>query len=199
MDVAGALGRRVDALTAFGAAFALVFVAEIGDKSQLVVLAQASRAHPARVLAEAVAAFLLLSALAVTVGTLVARAVPEWVVALVSGALFVLFGVLAAVEARHPKPAKERGAGTTFALIAVAELGDKTQVATAALAASAGHAVAVGLGAWAAMSVGALLMVAAGAWLQARVKPKARAIGTAVAFLLAGVGTLGWAAWLATR
>ncbi|HJQ93267.1 MAG TPA: TMEM165/GDT1 family protein, partial [Candidatus Thermoplasmatota archaeon] len=50
------------AFLAFATALLVVFLAEMGDKSQVALLAQAARHRPARVLAEALAAFAVLAA-----------------------------------------------------------------------------------------------------------------------------------------
>ena len=185
---------------AFGAAFAVVFLAELGDKSQLFLVAQATRRPPWRVLVEAVAAFALLTALAVTVGALLAQWVSGFFLALVSGLLFLTFGVLAMREAgREAVPAEDPSArlriGGTFGLLIVVEMGDKTQLATAALAASSGHMLATGLGAWAAESLCAVLAVAVGAGLRGKLDPRRRAAWSAVLFFVVGIVTLGYAVW----
>lgn len=191
------------ALVAFATAFGVVFLAEMGDKSQVVLLAQAARHGPWRVLAEASVAFAVLVALAVTVGATAARFLPGWLLAVASGALFLAFGFLALREAREAEgPEGEddpvaRRRGGTFVLILVSEMGDKTQVATAALAASSGHAIATGLGSFAAEVLASLLAVLAGAWLGRRVTRRVRAWAAATVFLVAGAATLAVGLWLA--
>src|SRR5687768_16914827 len=103
----------------------------MGDKSQFVLLAQAARHPPWRVLAEASAAFAVLVALAVTVGAAAARFLPGWLLATASGLLFLAFGALAIREAREPEGEEEDPVasrrGGTFALVLLSEMGDKTQ------------------------------------------------------------------------
>lgn len=189
-------------LTAFGVALGVVFLAEMGDKSQFVLLAQAARQPALRVLAEALAAFAVLVAVAVTVGAAAARLLPDWLLAIASGLLFLVFGVLAVREAREAQAQAESDPvaprrGGTFALILVSEMGDKTQLATAALAASSGLAVATGLGAFAGEALASVLAVVAGAWLGRRVSRRARAWASATLFILLGVLTLAVGLWLA--
>jgi putative Ca2+/H+ antiporter (TMEM165/GDT1 family) len=186
---------------AFALALGAVFLAELGDKSQLLLMAQASRHPPLRVLAEAVLAFAFLTVLAVTVGVLVANVVPALVLEALSGALFLAFGAFAVREAASLRDAADDPVaslrhGGTLALVVVSEMGDKTQLATAALAASGGHALATGLGAFAALALSSALAVAAGGWLSGRLEPRRRAAISAILFLALGVATLGHAVWV---
>lgn len=188
------------ASAAFAMALGVIFLAELGDKSQVLLIAQATRHPPLRVLAEAVLAFAFLTVLAVTVGALVARAVPLFVLEVVSGLLFLLFGALAARQAAATKDAAEDPVaslrhGGTLSLVVVSEMGDKTQLATAALAASGGHAVATGFGAFGALALSSALAVAAGGWLSRRLEPHRRAAISAILFFALGLATLGHALW----
>lgn len=191
------------AVIAFATAFGVVFLAEMGDKSQLVLVAQAARHRPVRVLAEALAAFAILVALAVTVGAAVARWLPGWLLAVASGVLFLVFGFLALREAREPAgtdggtDAAPSRRGGTFVLVLVSEMGDKTQVATAALAASSGAVLATGLGSFAGEAAASVLAVFAGAWIGRRLSRRTLAWMSATAFLVLGVATLAVGLWLA--
>jgi putative Ca2+/H+ antiporter (TMEM165/GDT1 family) len=195
-------------LLALATAFGVIFLAEFGDKSQILLVAQAARSGHVRVLIEAVLAFAVLTALAVTVGAIVARFVPEALLAIFSGLLFLLFAVHALREARegedeheheHDHDATKLRYGGTFALVFAAEMGDKTQLATAALAAWSGRAFATGLGSWLAESASAVLAVAAGRWLSGRVSSKATEYGSALLFLVVGLATLGYGVWALVR
>ncbi len=76
--------------------FALVFMAELGDKTQIAVFTLAAQTHsPWSILIGAGGALLLSSVLAVLLGTLAARFIPEHAVRLIhygAGALFILIG-----------------------------------------------------------------------------------------------------------
>ena len=79
------------------AAFALIFLAEFGDKTQLAVLALASRGRsPVGVAIGAGSALLLTTLIAVGVGGTLSRFLPEpatHAVRYVAGALFIAVGV----------------------------------------------------------------------------------------------------------
>ena len=80
--------------------FVMIFLAELGDKTQLSTFAFASRARsPLSVFIGASVALVLTSFIAVVLGEVVGRLVPEKLVKVVAGLLFVGFGVWTIVEA----------------------------------------------------------------------------------------------------
>jgi len=178
------------------AAFAVVFLAELGDKTQLVALTLAGRYPAVKVLAALGAAIALLQTLSVTAGALISEAVPDDAIAIGAGLLFLGFAVWTwrssdedevddEVRALAPRAGLVSVAGAFF----LAELGDKTMLTTAGLAADRG-AVPVWIGSFAAMLAATALAVVAGKALTRRVKPDTlRRVG-AVAFAVVGVLTL---------
>lgn len=170
----------------FALAFVVVFTAELGDKSQLIVLAQAQRHRPWRVLAEASLAFAILAALAVTVGAFLADRLPRQPVLWASAALLVGFGLFTLL--RKPEAHGPVRTGATFLLVFVGELGDKTQLATAALALR-GNAWATGLGGWLAETTAAALAIAAGTLLHRVLTPRRQTIVSGSLLLAAGLFT----------
>lgn len=182
----------------FAATFGLLFVAEIGDKTQLTVLALAARRRPLAVLGGAAAAFALLTLLAVVVGAAIAEVAPVALVKSASGLLFLVFGLLALRESgkaetvdrrNHRHPALE-----AFVLILGAEFLDKSQLATASLA-SGGHPIATGLASFLALMTSSVLAVATGGWLAKRVPAKFLRWGAGGLFLAVGFWLLGTATW----
>ncbi|MCX7097954.1 MAG: TMEM165/GDT1 family protein [Methylococcales bacterium] len=150
-----------------GTSFALIIVAEMGDKSQLVCMALASRHKPMPVLLGAIAAFALLNTLAVVFGVAIANWLPDYLVAAIVAFLFAAFGIhaLQVKEEDEEEVIKEKsGHGiffTTFFLITVAEFGDKTQLAVVALSSTAAP-IAVWLGATTALATTSGLGILAG-------------------------------------
>jgi putative Ca2+/H+ antiporter (TMEM165/GDT1 family) len=77
-------------------AFGLIFLAELGDKTQLAVLALATERGPWAVFLGAGLALLVSTAIAVALGTIVKGYLPAGAlrgVRYVAGAVFILFGV----------------------------------------------------------------------------------------------------------
>jgi putative Ca2+/H+ antiporter (TMEM165/GDT1 family) len=79
----------------FVSAFGLIFLAELGDKTQLAAMAMAARSEsPLTVFLGAMAGFGLLTLIGVAFGGLLSKFVPELYVRIGSGLLFILFGLL---------------------------------------------------------------------------------------------------------
>lgn len=185
-------------VTDVGAAFVVVFLAELGDKTQLVALTLAGR-HPAlKVLASLAGAIAVLQTLSVTAGALISRAVPDRAIAVGAGLLFLGFAVWTwrSVDEHEDEDvpgARNVGLYSVAVAFFLAELGDKTMLTTAGLAADRG-AVPVWLGSFGAMLAATALAVLAGRALTTRVLPHTlRRIG-AGAFAFVGVLTLASAA-----
>lgn len=175
-------------------AFALLFLAEMGDKSQLLVMTLAHRYRPVSVIAGSFAAFALLNLLAVGVGQALFDWLPQGWLLLVAGGLFLFFGVRSWQDANSGEgdaeiPARNRGGFLqSFSLIFVAELGDKTQLAMLALVASTGDLWAVLFGGTLALWSVSLLGVLFGCTLLRRLPT--HWVHRAAALLFIGFGLL---------
>ena len=94
-----------DLTRAFFTTFAAVFVAELGDKTQLATMALAGTAESARarwiVFAASAAALVATSALGVLGGGIVSRYVRPTTIERAAGVLFVVLGVVMLVRARR--------------------------------------------------------------------------------------------------
>jgi putative Ca2+/H+ antiporter (TMEM165/GDT1 family) len=161
-----------DLLTAFG----LVFLAELGDKSMLLAVAFALRYRPWPVLGGiAIAAFTMLG-LATVVGAALGAALPERAVAIGGGLLFLGFGVwtLLGDDDDDDEAGSLRSSSVLLGVTAaffVAEFGDKTMLATLALAGGQAPVptwLGAGAGMTAASGIAIALAVAAGARLPER-------------------------------
>lgn len=171
------------------AAFLAVFVAEFGDKSQLVTLTMACRYPPLQVLAGAMLAFAVVVGLAVGVGGIVASYVPHTLAAILSGAFFIAVGIFTYYRKKEHNEACEGKAGffQTLTMVFFAEFGDKTQLAAMFLAASLGYPLAVFAGAMMALLINQILAVYLGSQFIARINPRYIRIGSAVLFVTIGL------------
>jgi putative Ca2+/H+ antiporter (TMEM165/GDT1 family) len=162
-------------------AFATVFPAELPDKSMVATIVLVTRyRRPALVWVGVVAAFSVHVVVAVAAGSALGL-LPEDVVQVAVGLLFTLGAVLLVRAARRShleeEAAELRATARTanalvgsFALIALAEWGDLTQLATASLAAKSGEPVSTGLGALAALASVAAIAAAFGRHLVTRIR-----------------------------
>lgn len=124
----------------------VVAVSEIGDKTQLLSLLLAARfKRPMPIIAGILLATLFNHALAGAVGGLIADLVNPMVLRWGLGALFVGMGIWALIPDKLDDDDSVKDAATFFGIFWIttvtfflAEMGDKTQLATAALAARLG-------------------------------------------------------------
>ncbi|WP_257457355.1 TMEM165/GDT1 family protein [Archangium lipolyticum] len=119
--------------------FVLVAASEMGDKTQLLAFSLASRFRkPWVVMAGILVATLANHALAASVGSWVSAHVPPRVMAGILAALFIGFGLWTLKPDTLDETASPARFGpfiTTVILFFLAEMGDKTQFATVAVAA----------------------------------------------------------------
>ena len=175
------------------ATFGLIALAEMGDKTQLIVIALSTRYSRIHVFAGLMAAFIVLTALAVGVGEVVVAFISPEVIGIAAGLLFILFGVITILiddsddNGNVKNPGARSAFMTAFSLIALAELGDKTELAVIALSAQYHAPIMVFLGAVLGLGLVSALGVAIGGKLQTMVSMKKLRIGSGVLFLVFGV------------
>ena len=147
--------------------FALIFVAELPDKTMIATLILGSRYRPVLVWIGATAAFGVHVTIAVLAGRLLALLPHAWVegvtaVLFVAGAVYLLVVTEDEEEAEGEEEADAAPAGlkpiaTAFVVIFVGEFGDLTQILTANLAAKYHDPWSVFVGAFAALAAVAAL------------------------------------------
>lgn len=133
------------------------FIAEMGDKTQLMLLAMTSKFKLKDILLGTGVAILVLNGLAVLAGGLVSTVVPTWLIRLIAGAAFLFFAATTLKgdddEEENVKDRKIKFAPlSVFCTFFVAELGDKTQLTAITFGANEGLSAAVVV--WLACSLG---------------------------------------------
>jgi putative Ca2+/H+ antiporter (TMEM165/GDT1 family) len=84
----------------FVSSFFIIFLAELGDKTQLSTFAFASKSKaPLSVFLGASSALIMTTLLAVVLGGAIGRIVPEKIMKIVAAAVFIVFGLLTLIEA----------------------------------------------------------------------------------------------------
>ena len=178
-------------MEAFWIAFLMIFVAEMGDKTQLVALCLASRFNAWVVLGSITLATLVVHIFSVLLGGGVGKFLPaEWI-SLTAALAFIGFGLWTLrgdeLDDENCGAAPVRSpfwlVTTTFFL---AELGDKTMLSTVTLA--TGHAlIPVWLGSTLGMVVADGLAIIVGLILGKKLPERAIKIGAALIFFAFGV------------
>lgn len=189
---------------AFLLSTAVIFVAELGDKSQLMAMTFATRYRARDVILAITAATAIVHLASVGIGYFIGTAFAEYQdwIAIAAGIAFLVFGAwtLRGDELTEEEASKARKAkgmalvavGTAFFL---AELGDKTMLATITLATREGW-----LGTWIGSTLGMVaadaLAIGVGALLGRALPERAITIGAAILFFLFGITLiaegLGW-------
>lgn len=183
-----------DFFVAIGSAFGVVFLAELGDKTQLLALGYGARYRMRVVVAGLAVGFGLAGAVAAIVGGVLGATLPERPLSIAAGVLFLGFAVVTLRgeddadedDGAPPMPTRHVVMSIGFA-IAIAELGDKTQLATAALAAKNQP-----VGTWVGATAGTVAAATIGAFVGQRIGERldARMIRYASAVLFAAFGIL---------
>ncbi|MFI7607795.1 TMEM165/GDT1 family protein [Micromonospora sp. NPDC049366] len=180
-------------LAALVISFGVIFVAELGDKSQLMALAFATRFKPVPVLIGITIATAVVHLASVAIGVGLGAVLPtEWI-SLVAGLAFLGFAAwtlrgdsLTEEERRKAEKASTSAILTVGIAFFLAELGDKTMLATITLATQHGW-----FGTWLGSTIGMVaadaLAILVGRLLGRRLPEKAIKYGAAVLFAVSGL------------
>lgn len=133
------------------------FIAEMGDKTQLMLVAMTSKFKLRDIILGTAVAVLVLNGIAVLAGGLVSQFIPDWLIKLVAAIAFLYFAItsLGADDDEEEEAGKSRfefAPLAVFCTFFVAELGDKTQLTAITFGANEG--LSNGLIVWLACSLG---------------------------------------------
>jgi putative Ca2+/H+ antiporter (TMEM165/GDT1 family) len=178
---------------AFLISFGIIFIAELGDKSQLMAMTFAARYRALTILLAITLATAVVHLVSVAVGAVLGVALPTDAISIVGGVAFVGFGVWTLRGDELDEQERSRAERTTrsvFWTVALAfflaELGDKTMLATVALATDQG-VVGTWLGSTLGMVAADALAIGVGQLLGTRLPERAIKIGAAIIFFAFGV------------
>lgn len=125
------------------------FIAEMGDKTQLMLIALTSKYKLRDIILGTAAAILVLNGLAVLAGGLVSEFIPDWLIKTIAALAFLYF---AASTIAVDDDDEEEGSGklkikfaplAVFCTFFIAELGDKTQLTAITFGANEGMSAAL--------------------------------------------------------
>ncbi|OPX09899.1 TMEM165/GDT1 family protein [Mycobacterium sp. AT1] len=180
-------------LAALLLSFAVIFVAEMGDKSQLMAMMFALRYKWWVVLAAITAATTLVHVLSVAIGHYLGAALPTHLLGIIAGLMFVFFAMwtlrgdkLTDADASRAQKATAPAFFVVMSAFVLAELGDKTMIATITLAADHDW-----IGVWIGSTLGMVaadgLAIVVGAIAGKHLPERLIQISAAALFLLFGV------------
>jgi putative Ca2+/H+ antiporter (TMEM165/GDT1 family) len=171
----------------------VIFLAELGDKSQLMAMTFATKFRARTVLLGITVATALVHLASVLLGNAVGGALPTGAISVVAGIAFLGFAAWTlrgdTLTAEERSKARNATGSALFAVGAaffLAELGDKTMLATITLAADHGL-----FGTWVGSTLGMVaadaLAILLGLWLGRQLPEKVVKYGAAAAFVIFGV------------
>jgi putative Ca2+/H+ antiporter (TMEM165/GDT1 family) len=174
--------------------FAVIFLAELGDKTQLITISFASKYPHVPVFFGVFLGVSMITLLGVIVGTALFEFIPIFYVKILAGEIFVLFGVWTLYVMKMEEGVNEKVeadkkniAFTTFIMISLAEFGDKTQFAVIALTVQYGAPIIVFIGAVLAFALVVGIGVFLGKKLSEKVSSKWIELGSALLFVIIGL------------
>ncbi len=129
---------NVDLIPLF-ASFSMVFLAELGDKTQICTVMLSSKSSAFSIFLGAMSAFFIVNGLSVLLGRELLNFLPQVIISLVAGLIFIFFGLISLLHKNRETIFRNTNIKSsfikTFLLISLMELGDKTQIASMLLAA----------------------------------------------------------------
>ena len=136
------------------------FIAEMGDKTQLMLIALTSKYKIRDIIIGTAAAIMVLNGIAVLAGGIVSEFVPTWLIRIIAACAFLYFALstLAGEDEEEEEGTGKENIFSRFAALAVfstffvAELGDKTQLTAITFGANEG--LSAGLIVWSACCIG---------------------------------------------
>lgn len=171
--------------------FALIAIAELGDKTQLTVIALSAGYDRVKVFAGVILAFIFVTGLGILAGETLFRYVPADMIKIIAGLLFVVFGIWI-LSSRESCDADEKLSSgnpliSTFSMIAIAEMGDKTQLSAITLAAKYDSPYLVFAGAILALASISLMGILLGKKLCETVPLPKIKLGAGILFIIFGL------------
>jgi len=178
-------------MAAFFASFIFVVLAEMGDKTQLLAMAFATRYKARDVLLAVFMATIVNHALAVALGRFLSSVIPMDIILLAAAISFVIFGLWTIrgdkLEGEDKRESKYGPVATVTIAFFLAEMGDKTQLATVSLAVEYQNMVNVLMGTTLGMVVADAFGIVVGILMRKHIPEKTIKWISAVIFILFGL------------
>lgn len=171
--------------------FIAIAIAELGDKTQLILFSLATRSkNHFQLLLGAIIAFIIADGLAVFLGDIMSDVIPIKYVKIVASVIFVIFGIITLLrreeEEKVDKNLRRNSFVSGFIFILIAEMGDKTQVVSA-LFGSNYNPYMVLLGVIAALTILSVIAISLGKLVMTRIDGRKVSIIAGVLFIVIGI------------
>ncbi len=179
-------------MTAFWISLFFVLIAEMGDKTQLVALAYATRYGTGTVMAGVFGATLVVHLFSVMIGETTSLVLPVVWIKVLAGLAFIGFGIwtLHGDELDDEEIEKKQRFSPLFTVATtffLAELGDKTMLATVTIASRQQSFAAVWLGSTVGMVVADALAIIVGKVMGKKLPERAVKYGASAIFIASGL------------
>lgn len=178
----------------FMKALLFVVVAEMGDKTQLLAMAMASKYKARQVMLGVLVATILNHALAVALGSYLSSLIPMDTIKIVAGISFLIFGLWTLRGDKIDDDDKKKNKFGPVVTVAIAfflaEMGDKTQLMTIAISADSKMPLFILAGTTTGMLIADGLGILGGAWMAKHIPEKYIKWGAGIIFIFFGVLTL---------
>lgn len=181
-------------MTDFIKAFLFVVVAEMGDKTQLLAIAMAGKYKVRQVMIGVFVATIFNHTLAVVVGNYLSSLIPMTTVKTVAAISFIIFGLWTLrgdkIDDDEKKKSKFGPIITVAIAFFIAEMGDKTQLMTIAIAAESNVPIFILMGTTVGMLIADGIGIIGGSWMCKHIPEKYIKWGAGIIFMLFGTITI---------
>jgi len=186
----------------FLVSFFLLTISELGDKTQLaIIILTAKSRKPVIVFVAAMTGFILINGVGVLIGQIIVQFVPYLFIRFSTGIIFIVFGVILLVKSKNTSDEKINDESlmvdqhsslflTAFTFVALAELGDKTQIITILLVANYQLPFVVLLGVLSGLALVSGIGVLVGESFSRIISPKMLHIVSGIIFIVFGLLTI---------
>ncbi len=169
--------------------FIAIGLAELGDKTQIVIFCLASKTKKyLPLLAGVILAFIIADGLAVLLGDYITNIVPIKYIKILSGLIFIVFGIIALINNKEDETKCDLKTPflSGFGMVLISEMGDKTQIASGLFAAKY-NALMVFLGVISALILLSVMAVYFGKFIVKKISRRKIASISGILFIIVGI------------
>jgi putative Ca2+/H+ antiporter (TMEM165/GDT1 family) len=171
--------------------FVSIFLAEIADKTILITLSLAEQVKRKNLIIGTLLFSILIMIIPVAIGAYLDRIFPLGTLSLASGIIFIIIGVFQLISGKEEEEKeikfKVNEVIKVFLILSLAELGDKTQIATFSLSVALPNAFLIWLGATLGIFLPNLIVALVGSELLKKINQNIVKVITSFLFLLVGI------------